>query len=133
MAYVYELCRLSGRNELEIVAVDIVKGDRWIQVYLNVLELEPHLDSLDQLNDFDGMQFFLPPNSVTKMRLKSDDISGPPILSYDYLFRNHKLKSYYTRSGLARRAQQFGKILADDLNNIDGYVKRWHDIHKPSG
>ncbi len=89
------------------------------------------MNSLDQLNNIDGMQFYLPPNSISRMRLKSDDISGPAILSYDYLFRNHGLRSYYTKAGLARRAHQLGKIIAYDLDNIDRYVKRWHEIHTP--
>jgi len=131
MGYIYELCRLSGDNELETISVEIIKRDRWIQVYLNIFRLEAPLDSLDQLNNTDGKQFSLPPNSISRMRLKSDDIRGPSILSYDYMFKNHNLRSYYTKAGLARRAQQLERIISDDLNNIDRYVQRWHEIHKP--
>lgn len=131
IGYSYELCRLTNHTKLEIISVHIVRGDSWIQISLNVFELHPHLDSLNDLKDVDGLQFHLPPNSVSNMRLKSDDIVGPPILSYNYMFKNHKLKSYYTKTGLMKRAEELGKIIHDDLNDIDNFVKRWHKIHQP--
>jgi hypothetical protein len=130
-SYIYDLCRLSKHNELEMITVHIVRRDRWIQIALNIFKLEPHLDTLEQLSNLDGTPFALPPNSTTAMRLKSDDIAGPPILSYDYLFRNHNLGTYYTRSGLKRRVNQLAGIIATDLDNIDHYVKRWHELHTP--
>jgi hypothetical protein len=98
---------------------------------LNYFKLQPALDSIKQLEGLDGLQFHLPPNSMTEMRLKSDDIKGPPILSYNFMFRNHKIKSYYTKVGLAKRANQLGEIIEKDMNEIDSFVKRWYEIHKP--
>lgn len=131
IGYSYELCRLVEHDKLEMISVHIVRGDIWIQVSLNIFRIQPQPGSLKQLTNVDGLLFHLPPNSVSKMRLKSDDVVGPPILNYQFMFRNHKLKSYNSKTGLAKRAEQLGKIIESDLSNIDRFVKRWHEIHKP--
>lgn len=131
VGYSYELCRLSANTELEMITVHIVRGDGWIQISLNIFKLQPEINSIDQLVNFDGMKFHLPPNGISEMRLRIDDIKGPPILDYNHMFRNHKLKSYYTKSGLQKRAEELGKIIESDLSNIDSFVKRWHEIHQP--
>lgn len=131
VGYSYELCRLSKSNELEMVSVHIVRGDRWIQISLNIFKLQPKLDSISQLLNIDGLQFHLPPNSISDMRLRIDDIKGPPILDYNHMFRNHKIKSYYTKSGLRKRAEELAKMIESDMNNIDYFIKRWYEIHKP--
>jgi hypothetical protein len=131
IGYSYELCRLADHDLLEIISVHIVRGESWIQVSLNIFKLQPHLDSLNQLTNLDGLKFNLPPNSVSAMRLKSDDTKGPPILNYNFWFGNHKLGSYHTKAGLSKRAEELGKIIETDLSNIDSFVKRWHEIHQP--
>lgn len=131
IGYSYELCRLNAGDELEIISVHIVKGDVWIQISLNIFKIQPHIDSLEQLTKIDGLKFHLPPSSVSNMRLKSDDITGPPILNYHYMFKNHKIRTYHTKAGLVKRAQELGKIIESDLSNIDYFIKRWHEIHKP--
>lgn len=131
VGYSYELCRLSAQAELEIINVQIVRGDHWIQISLNIFKLQPQIDSIDQLTNIDGLKFHLPPNSVSDMRLHVDDIKGPPILDYNHMFRNHKIKSYHTRIGLEKRAEELGRIIESDLTNIDSFVKRWHEIHQP--
>lgn len=131
VGYSYELCRLVGLDTFEIISVHIVRRDIWIQIFLNIFKIQPHLDSINQLRNLDGLKFHLPPNSASSMRLKSDDIVGPPILNRDYMFRNHKLKAYYTKPGLAKRADELEKIIARDLNNIEYFIKRWNEIHKP--
>ena len=88
-SFTYEFCRLSSKSHLEFITVIIVKGDRWIQVYLNIFELQPQLKSLTELKGIDGVKFDLPPNSLTKMRLRIDDYKGIP------LFR--KKAYYYTK------------------------------------
>lgn len=129
--YTYDLCRLVPSSILEIIVVHISTGDRWIKVFLNVFSLEPSLGSIEQLKEIDGLKFRLPPNNLSEMQLRVDDITGPPILNYSFWFENHKLKSYYTKSGLKKRAEELGKIIESDLSNIDHFVKRWHEIHKP--
>jgi len=85
-----------------------------------------------QLKGVDGLQFALPPNSISDMRLRCDDFKGPPLLNYHYMFRNHKIKSYLTKSGLTRSANDLSKIIGSDLTDIDYFVKRWHDLHQPA-
>lgn len=129
IGYTYELCRLSKKAELEIIIVQIIRGDRWIQTSLNIFLPQPHLISIKQLDGLDGIKFHLPPNSVSDMRLRMDDIKGPPLLNYHFWFRNHKLRSYHTKVGLAKRAEELGEIIQEDLNNIDYFVMRWHEIN----
>lgn len=128
--YTYDLCRLTSSSMLEIIVVHISTGDRWIKVFLNVFVLQPSLDSIVQLKRTDGIKFRLPPNSISEMQLRVDDITGPPILNYYFWFGNHKLGSYHTRTGLKERAEKLGKIIGRDMSNIDRFVKRWHEIHK---
>src|SRR6187399_2648618 len=123
----YELCRLDAGSVLDFITIHISRGDSWIKVFLNVFKLHPALDSLDQLTQVDGMQFRLPPNSVTEMRLRIDDYKGMP------LFRTteHKLGSYHTERGYQKSLAELGVLIATDLENIDAFIKRWHEMHTP--
>lgn len=129
--YQYDLCRLTNDDHLEMLIVYILKREKWIKVDLNVFKLTPHLESINQLQGVDGLQFSIPPYSKTKMRLRDDDIKGPPLLSYDFWFKQHKLYTYYTRRGLTNRANELGNLLETDLTNIDHFVRRWHELHRP--
>jgi hypothetical protein len=131
IGYSYELCRLSKNSELEMVWAHIIRGDRWIQIYLNIFRPQPQLNSIAQLLNVDGLQFHLPPNTISQMQFRIDDIKGPPILDYNHMFRSHKIKSYYTKSGLEKRADELAKIIESDLNNIDSFISRWHELHQP--
>jgi hypothetical protein len=70
--YMYDLCRINKQSNLEIVSININRGDSWIQIFLNIFHLNPIVTSLQQLKGLDGMQFSLPPNSITRMRLRID-------------------------------------------------------------
>lgn len=125
--FAYDLCRLNARDHLEMITTYISRGDRWITVYLNIFELKPVLRSLEQLTDVDGIQFHLPPNSITKMRLRIDDFKGMP------LFRtvDHKIKPFYTERGYRRRVEQLRQLIGNDLDNIDHFVNRWYELYRP--
>lgn len=73
------------------------------------------------------MQFHLHPNSITEMRLRSDDFKGITLFN----FKKHKLHSFFTESGFQKRVDELGDLIEDDMNNIDSFVKRWHELHKP--
>lgn len=123
----YELCRLNAGSVLDFITIHISKGDSWIKIFLNVFKLHPVLESLDQLKQVDGMQFRLPPNSKTQMRLRIDDYKGIP------LFRTveHKLGSYHTEKGYQKSMRELGTLIETDLGNIDEFKKRWHEMHTP--
>lgn len=123
--YAYDLCRLSSGSHLETITTYISKRDSWIKIYLNIFELKPNLESLDQLKDCEAIQFHVPPNTITQMRLRIDDFRGMP------LFRTveHKIKSFYTESGFHKRASELSKLIEDDMNNIDFFVKRWYELN----
>jgi hypothetical protein len=124
---VYDLCRLTANSHLEIITTYISRKDRWIQVFLNIFELKPPPESMEQLRGLDCIQFYMFPNGYTRMRLRLDDFKGMP------LFRTveHKLRRYYTKRGFKKRVAQLGELIGNDLTNIDSFVTRWHELHKP--
>ncbi len=126
--YTYELCRLSSKTHLEVITTHISKGDRWIKITLNIFKLEPKVELLDQLKGVDGLLYSLPPNSLTKMRLRVDDIQGMPLFN----FTEHKIKSYYSEAGLNKRVNELGQLIYRDMENIDSFIQRWHEMHQPN-
>ncbi|MEJ8803291.1 hypothetical protein [Pontibacter sp. H249] len=128
--YTYELCRLNPDSTLQIIEIQINRQDKWIKFILNIFKLNPNPESINQLNGVDGLQYKLPPNSITEMRLGIDDIKGPPILNYDFMFRKHKIGSYYSKYGFSKSVKQLKRIIETDLNNIEYFVQRWYEIHK---
>lgn len=126
----YEMCRLTENSRLEIIEIYVARGDRWIKFTLNVFELAPIVKSIEQLNGVDGLQFKLPPNSITEMRLRSDDIDRMPLLQLGYM-TGHKLKSFYTKAGLARSIKRLADTIETDMKGIGQFVKRWHELHHP--
>src|SRR5258708_4435327 len=127
VVYVYDLCRLNTHSRLEFITTYISKGDRWINVYLNIFDLKPALKSLTQLHGLNEMQFHLPPNSVTKMRLRMDDFKGMP------LFRTveYRIKSFYSEKGFQKNVEELSQLIESDLNNINFFVISWNDLHQP--
>ena len=129
--YIYKFCRLTNENHLEQVRVTIVSGDKYIEIHLNVFELSPKLTSITMLNKSDGMQFDLPPNRKTKMRLRADDYKGPPLF-YMLFLPEHKIGRYYTRFGYEAEVKKLKKLIKSDMENIDFFIKRWFEIyHNP--
>ncbi len=92
----YQLCRLTANSRIEIIHIYVARGERRIKFILNIFDLEPKIEMIQQLVGVDGLQFHLPPNSVTEMQLRSDEIKGPPIFNINYM-SGHELKSFYTK------------------------------------
>ncbi|MBV8388597.1 MAG: hypothetical protein JO080_02230 [Mucilaginibacter sp.] len=125
--YAFDLCRLTEGSHLETITTYISKGDRWIKIYLNIFILKPTLKTLSQLNGLDQMQFFLPPNSISEMRLRSDDFKGMPLFNTV----KYKIKRYYSERGFQKRLKRLGELIERDLNNIDRFKERWYELHEP--
>lgn len=123
--FTYEMCRISKKSHLEIVQVHISKGDTWIKIYLNIFELNPVVNNCDQLTNIDGIKFSLPPNNLTKMRLRIDDYHGIPL----FRTNEHKIGSYHTKKGYENRVLKLKELIKDDLMNIDSFVSRWYELH----
>jgi hypothetical protein len=130
-SFSYELCRLTEKSVLQIINVQIVRGDRWVQCYLNMFRLTPHLASLDPLNGLDGLHFGLPPNSISRMRLRSDDYKGIPLF-YLLFGKMHKIGAYYSKRGFRGRLKALGELIEKDMLNIDSFNKRWYELHQPA-
>lgn len=127
--YSYELCRLKG-NYLETLIINILKDEDWIQIYLNIFELEPVPNKIEELIGRDGINFHMLPNNITKMRLRSDDYKGPPL--FHMLFSpEHKIGKYNTEQGYKKEVLKLEKLVKSDMDNIDSFVNRWHELHIP--
>lgn len=126
----YELCRLTPNSQIEIVGIYVARGDKWVKFCLNIFELYPAPKSIIELNNFDGLQFFLPPNSLTEFHLRIDDIKGLPIFSANYM-SGHKLNRFFTRGGFDKSIKHLTNIIISDIENFDIFIKRWHELHKP--
>lgn len=125
--YSYELCKVE-KDFLCQLFVYIVSGDRWIQVFLNVFDLSPKLESIDQLRGVSGLKYQLPPNSLTRMRLRIDDRERLHLFGR----KEYKLKSFSSEIGLKKRVQQLGELIEQDMNTIDIFVDKWFLLHKPN-
>ncbi len=130
--YMYTLCRISTTSHLEMITTHISRGDIWIKIFLNIFQISPTPSSIEELMGLDGLKYSLPPNSLTRMRLRMDDRRTIPLFSYDSMFGGHRLKSFYSEQGLKQRAEQLGKLIEKDMTNIDSFIKRWHEIHRPN-
>ena len=126
----YYFCRVNEHSQLERVEVYIARGEKWVKIFLNIFELQPRVHSIEQLDGLDSLRFVLIPNSVTQMQFGVDDTKG---LYLFHIMFGEKLKigSYYSKNGLDRRAEELGKLIEKDLLNIDYFIKRWHEMHKP--
>ncbi|TCC99154.1 hypothetical protein [Pedobacter hiemivivus] len=129
--YSYELCKLTNQNQLHIITASIVKGDKRIKIDLNIFELNEKLNSIAELKDCDGMNFHLPPNDLTTMGLRSDDYKGPPLF-YMLFLPEYKLGKYKTQSSFEKEVNKLRVLVKKDMTNIDLFVKRWYELHKPN-
>lgn len=129
--YSHEFYRLRSKKYLEKVDVTIMSGEKWIQIYLNIFELTPELELLTELNKNEGTKFGMIANSLTRMRLRSDDYKGPPLF-YMLFLPEYKIGNYYTKSGYESEIKKLKKLIKSDMENIDDFVKRWYQLHKPN-
>ncbi|MES2276415.1 MAG: hypothetical protein V4592_10355 [Bacteroidota bacterium] len=125
--FTYDLCRVNELSHLEKITTHISRGDRYIKIFLNIFELRPAIHSLGQLKKNEGMPFYLPPNSIAEMRLRSGDFKGMPLFN----FTHHKLKSFYFKSGYRSSVKDLKNLIESDLTDIDHFIKRWHELHQP--
>lgn len=127
----YELCRLSKENLLEIVEISVLKGEPWIKIHVNIFKLGLAPKQIENLLEIVEINFHLPPYSRTRMRLRDDDYKGPPLF-YMLFLPEHKIGTYFTKSGYEIALEKLKKLIKSDLENIDSFVKRWHELHAPS-
>lgn len=128
--YEYELCRLAENKQLEILEIYIATGDRWIKFTLNIFEVHPEIQSIEQLKGVDGLQFGLPPNSLTEMRLRIDDVKGVPLFRLNYM-NGHKLKRFRIESEMRQSVNSLTQAIEKDITDIDRFVERWHEMYRP--
>lgn len=128
--YMYQFSRISQEKYLERIEVSVISGEKWIQIFLNVFEVKPNLNSLSLLKDFDGLKFSELAFRMTRMRLRSDDYMGPPIF-YMLFLPEHKLGSFYTKFGYKRKAEKLRKLIKSDMENIDGFIEKWYQLFFP--
>ncbi len=130
--YCYQFDRLNSNRFLERIDIDICSGEKYIQMHLNIFELSPELESISELKIYEAIKFGIPPNSLTNMRLRTGNYYKGPPLFYMLFLPEHKLGGYYTKSGYEKEIAKLQKLIKFDMENIDIFVKRWHEIHKPN-
>lgn len=65
------------------------------------------------------------------MRLRSDDYKGPPLF-YMLFLSEHKIGKYHTKAGYEKEIGKLKKLIKTDMGNMDNFVKRWYELHKPN-
>lgn len=128
--YSYDFARISNYY-LELLTIHISTGDRWIKIFLNIFNPRPHINSLSELKDYDGLKYRLSPNNSSRMRLETDLLQQSSPLS-KILHRN-ELKLYRTIScrGRIKERIRLERNLIFTFNHIDEYVNIWLTIHTP--
>ena len=129
--YIYEMCRLENYN-LEFIATYISLRDRYIQIRLNIFQLSPIPKNISELENINGIKFYLPPNSQKEERLDIDMLKTIPLFSYRFWFENYKLKSFHTKFGLDMAIRKLKYLIERDMKNINSFVEKWLQFHKPN-
>lgn len=65
------------------------------------------------------------------MRLRSDDYKGPPLF-YILFFPEHKLGKFNNKTSFSKEVLKLSRLIRKDMENIDSFIKRWHEIHTPN-
>lgn len=129
--YIYEMCRLENSN-LEFIATYISLRDRYIQIRLNIFQLSPIPKNISELENINGIKFYLPPNNQKEERLDIDMLKTIPLFSYRFWFENYKLKSFHTKFGLDMAIRKLKYLIERDMKNINSFVEKWLQFHKPN-
>ena len=129
--YIYEMCRLENSN-LEFLTTYISLRDRYIQIRLNIFQLSPIPKNISELENINGIKFYLPPNSQKEERLDIDMLKTIPLFSYRFWFENYKLKSFHTKFGLDMAIRKLKYLIERDMKNINSFVEKWRQFHKPN-
>jgi hypothetical protein len=124
--FTYEFVRLKGDARLEFLIVHISRGDNYVKLFLNIFEVGNEIKSLNDLNGKDALKLYLPPFSLSEMRLRSDDYKFIPVITVLF-YRKHKLGTYFTKKGFDSKIDELGKLISKDCKNIDRFIKRWHE------
>ena len=127
--YIYEMCRLENSN-LEFIATYISLRDRYIQIRLNIFQLSPIPKNISELENINGIKFYLPPNNQKEERLDIDMLKTIPLFSYRFWFENYKLKSFHTKFGLDMAIRKLKYLIERDMKNINSFVEKWRQFHK---
>ncbi len=131
-SYNYDFCRITQNIFLEILDVSIHNKDRRINIYLCIFEFTKKIDSIDQLRGFEGTPFAMTVKNKDKyIQLRLDEYKGPPLF-YMFFLPEHKIARYYTKSGYKSRLEQLKKLIKSDMESIDEFIKRWHELFKPT-
>ncbi|QGK73061.1 hypothetical protein [Flavobacterium sp. SLB02] len=129
--YSYELCKVTNENHLHIITLTVFRGEKRIKIDLNIFELNEKINSISDLKECDGINFKMPPNDSTTMQLRSDDYKGPPLF-YMLFLPEYKIGTYKTQSSFEKQLNKLRDLVKKDMANIDFFVKRWREIHKPN-
>jgi hypothetical protein len=49
-----------------------------------------------------------------------------------FFLSEHKIGSYYTKSGYETKLKKLRILIQSDMKNINKFIKRWHELHNPN-
>jgi len=124
--FTYEFVRLQEDSKLELLVVHINKGDSYVKLNLNIFDVGSAITSFKDIENKNALKLHVPPLSLTKMRLRSDDYRFIPIIT-PFFYKEHKLGFYLSRKGFNNQVNKLCKLLREDCRNIDRFVHRWHE------
>jgi len=64
------------------------------------------------------------------MRLRGDDYKGPPLF-YMFVLPEYKVGRFLSKGGYEKELTKLNALVKKDMTNIDLFVKRWQELHKP--
>jgi acyl carrier protein len=89
------------------------------------------VNSITQLLGLEGSPFAMTVKNKSKyMQLRLDEYKGPPI--FHMYSPEHKIGRFFTKSGYKTELRKLKKLIKADMENIDHFVERWHELHKPN-
>jgi hypothetical protein len=93
--------------------VHINKEDSYVKLYLNIFDVGSAITGSKYIENKNALKLHLPPLSLTKMRLRSDDYRFLPIIT-PFFYKEHKLGFYLSKKGFNNQVNKLCKLLRED-------------------
>ena len=123
--YVVSLFRISTKDELEYLDINVSHFNRRIVLHINVFELNPRIKTLNELNGHTIIPLCLAPYSISRMVIGKDEFGKIPLFR---IFSEVNLDFGAPRSkvDLSLRRKRLTNSVIKVCTNIDDSFLRWH-------
>lgn len=131
LCYIFQLGRIVDHSIFQSLDIHIHRDDRWIQIYLNIFELSPPIETIEQLKTSNGINFGIPPSSLTTMRLRENGNKGIPLVNAIFS-PDYKLGASFSERSFEQKVEKLRKLIASDMREIGVFIAQWHETYKIS-